>query len=108
MFTPIESPQPFKVSAGRPREPFSPAVGRVTHAARVYNTEIPADAALLSMPQLETLIGLNKTRIYKWLKLGLFPKPIKLGKTSRWQRAEVEHWLADLKAARGLAEGGAA
>lgn len=69
---------------------------------------IPTDAALLSMPQIETLIGLNRTRVYKWLREGLFPQPIKLGKTSRWPRHEIEKWLAELTASRNLNEGGAA
>jgi predicted DNA-binding transcriptional regulator AlpA len=68
---------------------------------------INSDAAWLSMPQLETLIGLHRTRVYAWIRQGLFPLPIKLGKTSRWPRAEIEQWLANVAASRTLNEGGA-
>ncbi|WP_281413612.1 helix-turn-helix transcriptional regulator [Microvirga antarctica] len=30
---------------------------------------------------------------YKLMKDGKFPKPIKLGRASRWYRSEVETWL---------------
>jgi prophage regulatory protein len=87
-------------------EPSAP----VALAAVVDKSAVPADAVLLSMAQIETLIGLNRTRVYKWLREGLFPSPIKLGKTSRWHRAEVEHWLTNLAESRTLKEavGGAA
>ena len=98
------SQSPARKSATITHEPTLPealATGRDKSA-------IPADAAWLSMPQIETLIGLNRTRVYAWLKQGLFPQPIKLGKTSRWPRAEVEQWLANVAASRTLNEGGAA
>ncbi|ELD2661794.1 AlpA family phage regulatory protein [Salmonella enterica] len=30
---------------------------------------------------------------YKLIQEGLFPKPIKLGRSSRWRKSEVECWL---------------
>ncbi len=30
---------------------------------------------------------------YKLIQEGQFPKPIKLGRSSRWQKSKVEAWL---------------
>ncbi|ELY3194671.1 AlpA family phage regulatory protein, partial [Salmonella enterica] len=32
---------------------------------------------------------------YKLIGDGLFPKPIKLGRSSRWRKSEVEVWLQE-------------
>ncbi|MBO1591916.1 helix-turn-helix transcriptional regulator, partial [Yersinia pseudotuberculosis] len=37
--------------------------------------------------------GLTDKWFYKLIKDGLFPKPIKLGRSSRWLKSEVEVWL---------------
>ncbi|HGT3976467.1 TPA: helix-turn-helix transcriptional regulator, partial [Escherichia coli] len=35
---------------------------------------------------------------------GHFPKPIKLGRSSRWYRSEVEQWMQQrIEASRGVA-----
>jgi prophage regulatory protein len=57
-----------------------------------------AIALLVSMPQLELMLGLHRTRIYGLIRQGQFPRPIKLGRTARWMRSEVDQWLAKLAA----------
>lgn len=37
--------------------------------------------------------GLTDKWFYKLISLGEFPKPIKLGRSSRWLESEVETWL---------------
>lgn len=39
------------------------------------------------------LTGLTDKWFYKLIKDGEFPKPIKLGRSSRWLQSEVERWL---------------
>ena len=39
------------------------------------------------------LTGLTDKWFYKLIQDGEFPKPIKLGRSSRWLRSEVESWL---------------
>ena len=60
------------------------------HATLNRNTEVPADAWLLTMRQLEALTQLHRTRLYGFIRQGKFPAPLKLGKTSRWHRPAVE------------------
>ncbi|MEX6162435.1 helix-turn-helix transcriptional regulator [Proteus mirabilis] len=48
------------------------------------------------------LTGLTDKWFYKLIQEGEFPKPIKLGRSSRWLKSEVEHWLNErITASRG-------
>jgi predicted DNA-binding transcriptional regulator AlpA len=46
-----------------------------------------------------TLYKQNITRscLYKMLNEGSFPKPMKLGRTSRWHKSDIEKWLKEQK-----------
>ncbi|ENR6008778.1 TPA: helix-turn-helix transcriptional regulator [Citrobacter freundii] len=48
---------------------------------------------LITMAFITQLTGLTNKWFYKLIQEGLFPKPIKLGRSSRWLRSEVEAWL---------------
>ncbi|UAN16681.1 helix-turn-helix transcriptional regulator [Enterobacter asburiae] len=41
------------------------------------------------------LLQVTDKWIYKLIKDGAFPKPIKLGRSSRWLKSEVENWLQE-------------
>ncbi|TKU95014.1 AlpA family transcriptional regulator [Citrobacter sp. wls617] len=47
----------------------------------------------VDMKFITWLTGLTDKWFYKLIQDGLFPKPIKLGRSSRWLRSEVEAWL---------------
>lgn len=51
------------------------------------------DDQLVDMRFITKLTGLTDKWFYKLIKDGLFPKQIKLGRSSRWRRSEVESWL---------------
>ncbi|KJN35865.1 Rha family transcriptional regulator [Klebsiella aerogenes] len=51
------------------------------------------DDQLVDMRFITKLTGLTDKWFYKLIKDGLFPKPIKLGRCSRWLQSEVEDWL---------------
>ncbi|EIQ7158229.1 AlpA family phage regulatory protein [Citrobacter freundii] len=48
---------------------------------------------LVDMAFITQLTGLTDKWFYKLIKDGIFPKPIKLGRSSRWLQSEVEAWL---------------
>ncbi|EHT08620.1 TPA: helix-turn-helix transcriptional regulator [Enterobacter hormaechei subsp. xiangfangensis] len=48
---------------------------------------------LVTMTFITQLTGLTDKWFYKLIKDGEFPKPIKLGRSSRWLESEVEAWL---------------
>lgn len=45
----------------------------------------------MQLPEVCALLGVSKSYIYAAMRRG-FPRPIKLGRSSRWVRAEVEAW----------------
>ena len=45
-------------------------------------------------PQVEQLIGLSRSTIYKAISEGSFPPPIRLGKRAvGWLQSDIEDWL---------------
>lgn len=51
------------------------------------------DEPLVDMKFITKLTGLTDKWFYKLIQEGQFPKPIKLGRSSRWQKSQVEAWL---------------
>ena len=51
------------------------------------------DDQCVDMKFITRLTGLTDKWFYKLIQDGEFPKPIKLGRSSRWLRSEVEQWL---------------
>ncbi|EIS0960117.1 AlpA family transcriptional regulator [Salmonella enterica] len=47
----------------------------------------------VDMKFITQLTGLTDKWFYKLIQDGVFPKPIKLGRSSRWLESEVEAWL---------------
>jgi predicted DNA-binding transcriptional regulator AlpA len=48
---------------------------------------------LVNMAFITAYTGLTDKWFYKLIKDGEFPKPIKLGRSSRWTESEVKSWL---------------
>ena len=45
---------------------------------------------LLRMPDVARASGLARPTIYRGIRRGLFPKPVKIGRISAWPAGEVE------------------
>lgn len=48
---------------------------------------------LVDMVFITTFSGLTDKWFYKLISEGKFPKPIKLGRSSRWKESEVKEWF---------------
>lgn len=49
---------------------------------------------LMRLPSVETHTGLSKSEIYRRIKEGTFPKPLKLGaRAVAWPAAEIDAWV---------------
>ena len=48
---------------------------------------------LVNMTFITTYTNCSDKWFYKLISEGLFPKPIKLGRSSRWLKSEVETWM---------------
>ncbi|EPS6028305.1 helix-turn-helix transcriptional regulator [Morganella morganii] len=51
------------------------------------------DEPLVDMKFITKFTGLTDKWFYKQIQEGQFPKPIKLGHCSRWQKSQVVAWL---------------
>ncbi|CAI1092717.1 MULTISPECIES: helix-turn-helix transcriptional regulator [Serratia] len=48
---------------------------------------------MVDMVFITAFTGCSDKWFYKLIQDGLFPKPIKLGRSSRWLKSEVEEWV---------------
>ncbi|MFP1784415.1 helix-turn-helix transcriptional regulator [Lonsdalea quercina] len=60
-----------------------------TSTDTLFSVEDP----LIDMTFITTYTGMTDKWFYKLIGDGQFPKPIKLGRSSRWRRSEVETWM---------------
>ncbi|WP_407254617.1 helix-turn-helix transcriptional regulator, partial [Escherichia coli] len=51
------------------------------------------DDRLVDMKYMVSNSGLTNKFFYAQIKKGLFPSPIKLGRSSRWKLSEYEQWI---------------
>lgn len=65
------------------------------------------DDRLLRREEVETRCGIARTTIYRLMRAGQFPEPVKVGpRAVRWPASEIEDWIAGRSRATG--EGAAA
>ncbi|MGL5240180.1 MAG: helix-turn-helix transcriptional regulator [Kluyvera ascorbata] len=50
-------------------------------------------AGHIDMKFITRLTGLSDKWFYKLIQEGVFPKPIKMGRASRWLKSDLEEWL---------------
>jgi prophage regulatory protein len=48
---------------------------------------------LLSIKEVTQIVGFKTSTIYKFIKTKNFPKPIKIGRSSRWKFSDVKKWI---------------
>lgn len=66
-----------------------------TALAEPKNT-FPAEKVLLDAVDLQAILGVSRTTLWRMTKAGEFPNPIKItANLTRWHRAEVDQWIAD-------------
>ena len=70
---------------------------------RERRPRLPSDV-LITMPELEVLTQFRKPTIYEKIRMGEFPKQIRLGPNKvAWLRSEVLDWIAARAAERDAA-----
>lgn len=71
----------------------------------MQNFDTLPDSALIRMRQLSEVLPVHKTTIWKRVKAGTFPEPIRFteGRCTAWKVGDVRRWLA----AQGGAENAA-
>lgn len=61
--------------------------------------DVDPAARLLRIDEVCAHVGLSRTMIYKRMKQrpSPFPKPLKVGALSRWDRRDIDEWIDRLK-----------
>jgi|LSQX01.3.fsa_nt_gb excisionase family DNA binding protein len=59
-------------------------------------TRGPVTPALLTPAQASTYVGMSRRWVYRALSAGEFPRPVKVGRSTRWRRADLDQWIAEL------------
>jgi len=49
--------------------------------------------ALLRKADIQSEIGIPKSTLNRWIKLGFWPKPIRIAGTTLWRRSDIEEFL---------------
>ena len=49
---------------------------------------------LLRLSDVLRFVGLEKSHIYNLISEGNFPRPVKIGRASRWPEREIEAWVS--------------
>lgn len=50
---------------------------------------------MVDMKFITEFTGLTDKWFYKLISEGQFPRPVKLGRSSRWMKSEVEEWVRE-------------
>ena len=52
------------------------------------------DEQLIARPSVESIAGIRKTELFRRIREGAFPAPVKLGpRCTRWAKSEVLAWV---------------
>lgn len=58
-------------------------------------------SVFLRYPEVAVLLNISKESLYRWQRVGVFPKPTKYGpRCVGWPRHVIEQWVADKEAAQ--------
>lgn len=100
---PVRSPDSVRAPVGRATRDFS----RSSHYRSIDQSIREFDSlpysALVRLPVVLAITSCTAPTIYRWIKAGLFPAPIKMGPSaSAWEVGELREWLDKAKADRPL------
>ena len=57
---------------------------------------------LLHLREVQTLTSLGRSTIYRLMRAGLFPEPLKIGpRAVRWRESEIREWVGSRPRATG-------
>ena len=71
-------------------------------SARV-STVLQTSPHLIRLPQVKEITGISRSEIYRRIAASSFPKSARLGyRTSAWALAEINLWVSERLAERGV------
>jgi predicted DNA-binding transcriptional regulator AlpA len=61
-----------------------------------------------SAQEVQLRYGVSASSLWRWVKEGIFPKPVYFGSRRRWNEADLVAWEARRRAAGGAGDAGVA
>lgn len=59
-----------------------------------------SEIRILRLPDVLEKVGLKQSTVYKYIRLGKFPKPIRLGsRATGWLESTIDKWILDTASA---------
>lgn len=55
----------------------------------------PIVPVLLTADETAQLVAVSTRTLWRLLSAGKFPRPVRVGGSTRWRRAEVEKWVCE-------------
>ena len=53
---------------------------------------------LIRRQEVQALVGIGHTALYRWMHEGRFPRPVKVGSRAvRWRLSDVQAWIDGLE-----------
>lgn len=54
----------------------------------------PSGPRLLRIKGVREKVGFSLATIYRWMREGTFPRPVKVGHGSAWRESDIDAWVA--------------
>jgi prophage regulatory protein len=68
--------------------------GRLEARTRDGHVVRPDPLEMMRQGELLDLLKVGRSTLWKWIKEGSFPKPLKLGpRTTAWRKEDLDHWM---------------
>lgn len=83
------------------------SIAASTSAAAQATANTGTPPALLAFDALSGYVSMGRSRIYALIDECKFPPPIKIGRSSRWIKSEIDTWVTEQAAARQSIQAGA-
>lgn len=58
----------------------------------------------LTIDEVAEALRIHRTQLYKLVQTGELPKPVKLGRSSRYLKSEIEQFMLDLRRKQNAAD----
>lgn len=56
----------------------------------------PKEDRLISVKQVSVLLGIGSSTVWRWVQIGMLPRPLKLSeRTTRWRLSDIENVIEE-------------
>lgn len=66
----------------------------MTHGGPSTHESRASERLVLTAEELADLLGISRAHLFRLHSRGLVPRPLRLGRSLRWDRATIVRWLA--------------